>query len=82
MNFKAYLARKLEAQKPLLIDQVITKRAIYCIQRFWRNYRMKRRLIALSEINKMIRRVDSPKIYVEKNIYIWIGKQRQSIYAI
>ena len=57
-----------------LIDQVIVKRAISCIQGFWRNYKMKRRLTALSEINKIIRRVDNPKIYIEKNIYFWIGK--------
>lgn len=29
MNFRAYLARKLNAHKPLFIDQLVTKRAIY-----------------------------------------------------
>lgn len=33
---------------------------------------MKRRLRALSEINKIIRKVDSSKIYIEKNIYMHI----------
>ena len=62
MNFKTYLTRKQDSQKPLLIDQLVFKRAIYWIQQFWRNYKMKRRLIALSEINKIIRKVDSPKV--------------------
>jgi hypothetical protein len=33
---------------------------------------MKRRLRALSEINKIIRKIDSSTIYIEKNIYMHI----------
>jgi hypothetical protein len=78
MNFRAYLARRLENQKPLLIEQLINKRAIFCIQAFWRNYKMKRRLKALSQISRIVtpssksRPIDSCKIYIEKNIYMHI----------
>ena len=68
MNFRTYLTRKQDSQKPLLIDQLVLKRAIFWIQQFWRNYKMKRRLIALSEINKIIRKVDSPKV---KILFYW-----------
>ena len=47
INYKAYSARKLENQGTLLIEKLVKKRAIFCIQQFWRNYKMKRRLKAL-----------------------------------
>lgn len=85
MNFRKYKHNKLENykrmmyQEPLLIEKVIKKRAIFCIQRFWRNYKLKRRLIGLSDINKIIRKVDSPKIYIELNIYMAIEKIVENI---
>ena len=85
MNFRAYLARQKDREKPLLIDQLIEKRAIYCIQDFWRNYKMKRRLKALSEISRIItpsaksRPIDSAKIYIEKNIYMNIERIMEKV---
>ena len=78
INFRAYLARKQENKETLLIEKLVRKRAIYCIQQFWRNYKMKRRLRALSEISKIVtpshnsRPIDSSKIYIELNLYTHI----------
>lgn len=65
--FKALLWRKKRKQLP--IYEIIEKRAANCIQAHWSNWKMKKRMHALSNIKQHIDQIQDNRIYVEQSIY-------------
>eukprot|EP00347_Sterkiella_histriomuscorum_P006457 403352701 len=67
MAWKAHLFRRTLRKLP--IYQIIEKRAAYCIQRWWSNIKLKKRMVALTNIKRHIDKIKSPEIYIEQSLY-------------
>lgn len=72
MAIRATLFRKHLRQLP--VELVIQRRAAFCIQEWWSNLKLKKRMQALANINKHVKRINAPDIYIEQTIYQNINK--------
>ena len=55
--------------KEQTIQQIIFRRSAYCIQGWWRNLKLKKRLESLARIKQHISKINSPTIYLEQTVY-------------
>lgn len=53
----------------LPIYDIINTRAAHCIQSFWSDWKIKKRINALVNIQKHVSLIDSTKLYLEQSIY-------------
>lgn len=69
--FRGYLFRKRlnEQNKPTFNEQIVERRAVIFIQRWWQWYKIKGRLQALTKIKEYLKRIDSNILYLEENLY-------------
>ena len=51
---------------------IIERRAAYCVQRWWSNIKLKKRMEALTKIKRHIDRIKSHEIYLEQYLYTHI----------
>jgi|DEB0MinimDraft_12_1074336.scaffolds.fasta_scaffold09797_4 hypothetical protein len=60
---KAMMWRKRQVQLP--IYEIIEKRAAHCIQSVWSDWKIKKRMIALSSIKRHVESITSSTLYIE-----------------
>lgn len=48
---------------------IIQRRAAYCIQEWWSNLKLKKRLSALANISRHAKQISSKTLYLEQTIY-------------
>ncbi|CDW83920.1 leucine-rich repeat and iq domain-containing protein 3 [Stylonychia lemnae] len=87
-SFRSYLIRREQkigmlSNKRLLCHPaieycfswaVIEQRAVFCISQWWKYFKLKRRLEALTSIHQFIKTINHPCIYMEESIYLSIEK--------
>jgi len=66
-QIRAHLFRKKHPVKP--VELIIRKRAALCIQEWWRNLCLRKRVTALMNIKRHISQINSSDIYIEETIY-------------
>ena len=74
--FRGYLFRKRinEVQGQTFNEQIVERRAIIFIQKWWQWFKIKRRLEALSKIKNYLLSINSSTLYMEENLYINLEK--------
>jgi len=59
------LFRKFQRDEQLPVNQIISKRAAYCVQAWWSSLKIKKRLTSLANIRAHVAKINSPDLYLE-----------------
>jgi hypothetical protein len=70
-SWRAYLFRKsFESDRSKLpIYKIIKRRAALCVQSWWSNMKLRKRMLALQNIRNHVMKINSHEIYIEQTIY-------------
>lgn len=63
------LYRKKLKEAELPVNQIIYRRAAYCIQAWWSGLKLRKRAIALANIRNHIAKITTPDLYLEQTVY-------------
>ena len=66
---QSYWRGKIRETSPGLAHYVTAKRAIVCIQRWWKSLRMVKRLTHLAELKHHLDLITAPTLYIEEHIF-------------
>jgi hypothetical protein len=67
--FRAFRFRKDYTRTSLPIYKIIQRRAALCVQSWWSNMKLKKRMNALSNIRKHAMQITSNEIFIEQTMY-------------
>jgi hypothetical protein len=65
--WRAYFIRK-QYEIPLIVC-AIRRRAVYCIQRWWRSIRFSLRMMILQRLSTYLKSLTSEVVYIQEHIY-------------
>ena len=66
----AWKTFKERRKRPMLfVEILLRKRAIFFFQRWWKDYKLKKRMQTLSLINAYIHKINDSVVYVEEEFY-------------
>ena len=52
-----------------LIQEVLMRRAVFCIQRWWRFVKFHRRLLFLSHLHRSLKEIEEPVLYIQEHLF-------------
>ncbi|CDW82611.1 leucine-rich repeat and iq domain-containing protein 3 [Stylonychia lemnae] len=67
-SWRAYKFRKNIKKLPIM--EIIDKRAAFCIQRWWSNTKLRKRMVALTNLKRHIDKIQSLEIFIEQSLYV------------
>jgi len=81
--FRGYLFRKQTNDENGLTfnDQIVQRRAIIHIQKWWQWYKIRGRIAAISKIKNYLKKIDSSSLFIEENLYVNLKKITDDTHA-
>ena len=67
-GFKGYLVRKMN----LIGSMAIQRRAVFCIQRWWRSLRFLHRIKFLTKLKMILAEFNSPVVYMQEHLFQYL----------
>lgn len=57
-------------QRLIISEKILVRRAVVCMQQWWKNRKIRLRMKALTDLNKYIHHINDRILYLEENIYL------------